>query len=583
MIRRKLALLALAGFSAASVWGANTKPAPRKAPEPIAKDLLLQDDGTHKADALSHFVEGIELEESGEMEKALEAYRQVLNLDPGQIRLAVRVAALLVHDDEYPEAIDVLKDAAKARPNESEPYQQLAFIYARYLHKNEQAIAFANKAIGLNPREIENYARLCEIEILANDEKQALETLDRAAKVQSDNPTFWVKLGRLYSSVFLKPDATPSPAELARMNEVYQKAAANGQDDENVLKEAGDYFAATQQVKEALPLYLRVLELKPEDTGVREKLAAAFVVTNQRPRAIETLESIVKQHPEKYQPYELLAQLHDDAARSLSRANQNDAALTEFKQAAQNYEQALLINPNRPAATLRLAELWLAPLKKSERAVTLLQEARRRYPDAPEFAYYLAIGLREAKKPKEAIVSFEEARNEAENSNPQMLNARFYFDYGMAADQAALYDKAADLYRKAIAVDPANAADPYNALGYMFAEQNNHLEEAEDAVKRALQFDPSNGAYLDSLGWVQYRQGKFDQALGSVQRAVQNLPREDAVVFEHLGDIQLKLNHLPQALSAWQKAQTLDSSNKDLATKIDRHKTQVSKSEPPKP
>jgi tetratricopeptide (TPR) repeat protein len=225
--------------------------------------------------------------------------------------------------------------------------------------------------------------------------------------------------------------------------------------------------------------------------------------------------------------------------------------------------------------------LLLVPLKEGEHAVSVLTEARRRYPDAPEFAYYLAIALRESKQAKDAVVMFEEALNEAQNAQAEFLKPRFYLEYGAAAQEAGLYDKAADLFRKAIAMDPANAAEPYNYLGYMWAEQNIHLDEAEDAVKRALQLDPDNGAYLDSMAWVEYRQGKYDQALEHLKRAVENLPREDAVVFEHLGDVYLKLNRMSQALEAWQKAKTLDPSNKDLAAKIDAQKTRISKTNPP--
>ena len=547
---------------------------------PPARDLNLSIEGEHKAEALAHFVEGIDFEENGEMEKALEAYRQVLNVDPGQTELAVRVAALLTRDDDYPSAIDVLKDAVKVHPKAPEPYLELAFIYAKYLKKVDQAIEFANKAIALDPLKIDGYQRLFEIHLTAGDEKKAVETLDRAAKLPSDDPIFWARLGRLYGSVILKPDAKPVPEQIARLNDVFKRAAAKGQNDAAVLKEVGDYFASTQQIKEALPFYLRVLELQPDDANAREKLATGFVLTNQRARAVETLEAIIQEHPEKYQPYELLAQLHDDEARALLRDNQTDPANVEFKKAAQNYEQSLLINPNHAATYLRLAELLLAPLKQSERAVSILTEGRRRYPDAPEFAYYLAIALRESKKAKEAVVMFEEALNEAQNAQADFLKPRFYIEYGAAAEEASLYDKAAELFHKAIAMDPANAAEPYNYLGYMWAEQNSHLDEAEDAIKRALQLDPDNGAYLDSMAWVQYRQGKYDQALENLKRAVENLPREDAVVFEHLGDVYSKLNRVSQALESWQKAKTLDPSNKNLAAKIDAQKTRVSKTNP---
>jgi tetratricopeptide (TPR) repeat protein len=547
---------------------------------PPARDLNLSIEGGHKAEALAHFAEGINFEEDGEMEKALEAYRQVLNVDPGQIELAVRVAALLTRDDDYPSAIDVLKDAVKVHPKAPEPYLELSFIYAKYLNKVDQAIEFANKAIALDPQKIDGYQRLFEIYLTAGDEKRALETLDRAAKMPNDDPTFWARLGRLYGSVILKPDAKPNPEQTARLNDVFEKAAAKGQNNAAVLKEVGDYFASTQQIKEALPFYLRVLELQPDDANVREKLATGFVLTNQRTRAVETLEAIIQEHPEKYQSYELLAQLHDDEGRALVRANQTDPANAEFKKAAQNYEQSLLINPNHAATYLRLAELLLVPLKQSERAVSVLTEGRRRYPDAPEFAYYLAIALRESKKAKDAVIMFEEALNEAQNAEADLLKPRFYVEYGAAAQEAGLYDKAAELFHKAIAMDPANAAEPYNYLGYMWAEQNSHLDEAEDAIKRALQLDPENGAYLDSMAWVEYRQGKYDQALENLKRAIENLPREDAVVFEHLGDVYLKLNRVSQALESWQKAKTLDPSNKDLAAKIEGQKTRVSKTNP---
>lgn len=547
---------------------------------PPARDLNLSIEGEHKAEALAHFAEGIDFEEDGEMEKALEAYRQVLNVDPGQIELAVRVAALLTRDDDYPSAIDVLKDAVKVHPKAPEPYLELSFIYAKYLKKGDQAIEFANKAIALDPQKIDGYQRLFEIYLTGGDEKRALETLDRAAKMPNDDPTFWARLGRLYGSVILKPDAKLNPEQTARLNDVFEKAAAKGQNNAAVLKEVGDYFASTQQIKEALPFYLRVLELQPDDANVREKLATGFVLTNQRARAVETLEAIIQEHPEKYQSYELLAQLHDDEGRALVRANQTDPANAEFKKAAQNYEQSLLINPNHAATYLRLAELLLVPLKQSERAVSVLTEGRRRYPDAPEFAYYLAIALRESKKAKDAVIMFEEALNEAQNAEADFLKPRFYVEYGAAAQEAGLYDKAADLFHKAIAMDPANAAEPYNYLGYMWAEQNSHLDEAEDAIKRALQLDPENGAYLDSMAWVEYRQGKYDQALENLKRAIENLPREDAVVFEHLGDVYLKLNRVSQALESWQKAKTLDPSNKDLAAKIDGQKTRVSKTNP---
>jgi tetratricopeptide (TPR) repeat protein len=542
-----------------------------------APDLVLRPEGERKAGALAHFVEGITFEENGEMDKALDAYRKVLNVDPGQSELASRVAALLIQQEDFPQAIDVLKDAIKANPNDAEPYSQLAFIYAKYLKKMDQAVDYANRAITLNPKDIEAYQRLCEIELAAGHEQKALDALERAKKVRNDDAKFWTQLGKLYAALLFAPDSQPKPEDLKRVNEIFKKAAENAGDDPAILKDVADYYAASQQLKEAIPLYLRVLELQPDDANAREKLATGFILTNQRGKAVELLEQIIKEHPEKYQPYDLLAQVLDDEARSLQRENRLDEAKAKFAKVAANYEQSLLINPSHAGTYLRLAELLLGPLKNPERAVKFLAEARRRFPGAPEIVYYLAIAQREAKQTQRAVATFEEALHEAQlDPDNEIINAKFYFNYGVTAEQAGLYEKAADLLRKAIAFDPANAAEAYNYLGYMWADHNMHLDEAREMIQRALQIEPNNGSYLDSLGWVEFRQGKFDQALADLLLAVKNLDREDPIVFEHIGDTYFKLHRVPEALQAWQKAFALDPKNKKLAEKIESTKTTIS-------
>ena len=548
-----------------------------------AADLALRLEGAHKADALTHFVEGMSLEENGEMDRALEAYRKVLNVDPGQSQLASRVAALLIEQEDFPQAIDVLKDAIKANPKDADPYQQLAYIYAKYLKKTDQAIDYANRAITLNPGDIEGYQRLVEIEVAAGQEKKALEVLDRATKVPSSDASFWLRLGKLYVAVLFKSDSQPKPDELKRTNEIFSKAAEHAGDDPVILKDVADYYAASQQLEEAIPLYLRVLELQPDDANAREKLATGFILTNQRSKAIEMLEQIIKEHPEKYQPYDLLAQVLDDEARSLQRSKKVDEAKATFAKVAANYEQSLLINPNHVGTYLHLAELFLGPLKNADRAVRLLTEARRRFLGAPEIVYYLAIAQSEAKQTQQAVATFEEALHEAQlDQDNDIANARFYFNYGATAEQAGLYQKATDLLRKSIALDPANSAEACNYLGYMWADHNMNLDEAETMVKRALEMDPNNASYLDSLGWVEFRKGKFDQALNNLLSAAKTADHDDPVIFEHIGDAYFKLNRTSEALESWQKALALDPKNKNLATKIENNKAPIGNAPPAK-
>ncbi len=544
------------------------------------KDLALRYEGERKAQALASYVEALDLQENGESEKALAAFEKVLNVDPGEVDLATRVAFLLTGQGDYPRAIDILKDAIKAQPKDPEPYLQLAYIYAKYLKKTEPAISYAKQAVALAPAEIDGYQRLCEVQLTSGNRQAALQTLDLAAGVGTNDPSFWTRLGKLYLALIAQRNAAPTAPEIEKVNQVFRKALQLAPGDASVLKDAADYFAASQQVKEAIPLYLRVLEIQPNDSGAREKLATGFLATNQRGKAIQMLQEIIQQHPEQYQPYQLLGKVLEEDATALLEAKKLPEAKAEFAKAAASYEQSLLINASQADNYIHLAELLLTRLRENDRAITLLQDARRHFPTAPQLTYLLAVALREAKQTQQAVTTFEEALQEAAAQGADIANGRFYFEYGAAAERAGLYEKAAELFKKSIQLDPGEAAEASNYLGFMWADQNTNLEEAESYIKKALAADPENGAYLDSLGWLDYRLGRYDQALAELLSAAQALKNDDPTVFDHIGDTYEKLKQIPRALEYWQRALTLDTSDKKLAEKIARSKTKASKSEP---
>jgi tetratricopeptide (TPR) repeat protein len=543
-------------------------------------DLALQPDGERKVRALLDYVRALDLQDDGEAQKALEAFERVLNIDPGEVDLATRVAYLLTEQGDYPRAIDILKDAVKAQPKEPGPYLQQAYIYAKYLKKMDPSIRNAREAIKLAPDDIAGYQRLAEVQLADRDRRGALKTLDRAAEVETNDPSFWTQLGKLYLALLTQSDKNPKPADQEKVNSVFRKAIQLAPSDASVLKDAADYFAASQQIQEAIPLYLRVLELQPNDANAREKLATGFMLTNQRGKAIEMLQEIIQQHPEKYQTYELLGRVLEEEAKSLAEKKKTNEAKSEYAKAVANYEQSLLINPAQPDNYVHLAELLLFNLRENEHAVKVLKEARRRYPNVPQLTYLLAVALREADHAQESVATFAEALHEGTAQGAEMINGRFYFEYGAAAERAGLYDKAAELFKQSIDEDPANAAEAYNYLGFMWADQGTHLDEAEDYIKRALAVDPDNGAYLDSLGWVHYRSGQYEQALPELLNAAEAIKTDDPVVFEHIGDTYSAMNQTPKALEYWEKALALDKSNKKLAAKIAAAKNRLSKNDP---
>src|SRR3989442_8584748 len=86
-----------------------------------AADLVLRAGGDRKAGALAHFVEGMAFEENGELDRALDVYRKVLNVDPGQAQLASRVAGLLIKKDEFSPASDGFEETIKTKTTDARP------------------------------------------------------------------------------------------------------------------------------------------------------------------------------------------------------------------------------------------------------------------------------------------------------------------------------------------------------------------------------------------------------------------------------------------------------------------------------
>jgi len=106
--------------------------------------------------------------------------------------------------------------------------------------------------------------------------------------------------------------------------------------------------------------------------------------------------------------------------------------------------------------------------------------------------------------------------------------------------------------RRAVELNPKNAA-ALNYLGYTYAEMGVQLDEAERLIRRALDIEPDDGFYVDSLGWVYYQRGDYPRAVEQLERAVE-LASEDPTVAEHLGDAYDRGGHPRDALRVYRDA-----------------------------
>src|SRR5580700_4310503 len=480
-----------------------------------------------KADAQASYMEGLLLEEGGDYEAALVAYSKALQLDPGgNQQLAVRIAHDYAKRGDVASGIDVLKDLAKARPGEPAAYLNLAYFYLKQLKKPGLAVKYAEQAVEVDPKNFTGYQTLFEVYMALKQKKEAETTLLKAQKLDSKDPNFWLNLVDLQIQLYSNNQESFPPQRVPDVDPLLKKAADYAVNDGNIYAKIADDYVLIDQVASAIPFYLRTLELNKENAEVRYKLAQSFLKTN----------------PLKFEIYEFLARLYEEAGNKA--------------RALANYEQALLLAPNQPENYLHTAGVELE-LKQYDRAISTLEEARHRFP-IPQITYSLAIALSTAKRYAEALPIFEAALQDAESTEEELLDGSFYFNYGATAEQAGLVEKAATLLKKSIELDPSKAAQAYNYLGYMWVDRNLNLDEAGLMIKKALEIEPDNGAYLDSLGWFYFKKNDFSRALSELLHAADLINPPDPVVYEHIGDAYRSLSNNSQALSYWQKALTLD-------------------------
>ena len=146
-------------------------------------------------------------------------------------------------------------------------------------------------------------------------------------------------------------------------------------------------------------------------------------------------------------------------------------------------------------------------------------------------------------------------------SKPEDLESQFAL--GSAYERGGDRKHAEEVFLQLLDKHPEHAAT-LNYLGYMWAESGVNLDRAADMLTRAVQQEPRNGAYIDSLGWVYFRQGKLELAEKYLTDATHLLPR-DATVHEHLGDVFAKRGEYHRALDLYREALTLEPEAKDEA------------------
>ncbi|MFH1878069.1 MAG: tetratricopeptide repeat protein [Candidatus Omnitrophota bacterium] len=209
---------------------------------------------------------------------------------------------------------------------------------------------------------------------------------------------------------------------------------------------------------------------------------------------------------------------------------------------------------------LRIFTIYLAE-QRYESAEAVLKEALGK--NISDAVLYAGLGYLASRKAEyEKSVEYYSLAVEKEPEND-----KYWFYLAAAMDKAGRRKEAMDILEE-ITAKGTEFPEIYNYLGYMYAEEGKDLDKALTMIRKALEIEPENGAYLDSLGWAYYKKGMLEEAEEQIKKALEFLP-DDPVVREHMGDVYVARGLFEQARDEWARVLTINPGNRGIREKLE--------------
>jgi tetratricopeptide (TPR) repeat protein len=548
MLSRSIVRLLFLAMSSVLAGGCHfaTPHQPERAISSVPATQPVPDRGSegNLIEAHAHYATGAIYEAGGDPEQALREYSEAALRDPGDEALVLDVTRRLLLAGRLQQALEVLVRATAEPAASADLYARLGFVYSR-LGQFESAIKADRNAIQRQPRSLAGYRNLFLNHLQNKQDKEAMNVLDEAAAVSRTDAEFLIGLAELYVNFGLQINARRTAA-FGKALALLRRAEKLRSDDPQLRLRLADGFNLVGEDGEAAPIYLELLKHPPDTPGAREniraKLVDIYLRGNDRQRAAEQLEAVIRDNPADVQAAYLLGGIAFDEKK--------------YAAAADYFTRALLLNPEFEPAYYDLAYAQIAADRGREAQETL-DRARRKFQPGFLGEYLSGLACSRQKDYSNAISHFTAAEAITPSLSTNRLGYDLYFQLGAACERNGDFSRAEVYLEKCLRLSP-DAAEALNYLGYMWAERGVQLDRARELIEKALRAEPRNAAYLDSMGWVLFRLHQPQAALDFLLQAVQCSEGDDPVIYDHLGDVYTALGMEAKAREAWTRSVALE-------------------------
>ncbi|HWI38281.1 MAG TPA: tetratricopeptide repeat protein [Burkholderiales bacterium] len=554
MLIRLLLSLAVSLFVASAAFAQADKQVPEQVDEPALYDMLLGEIALQRGDyalASKTYLElakqtrdprvarrAVEIANQGKLtDLAIEAARTWQNIEPQSPAALQVLAALLISAKKVDEAEPVIDKLLSAEGVSMERgFLQLNRLLAGNPDKaaNLRVVrSLTNKHANLPEAQV----ALAQAAALANDDKAAIAAARRAAEMRPE----W-ELPAVLEAQVLQKRSTSGAAK--RLGQFVEKNPGSREGRLNYARA----LILDKRVAEARKQFETLLAANPNDTQLTYMVGVTALQLKDYTVAEDTMKRLVNNPQYRDQ----------DGARyilgQIAEEKKDWGQAIKWYSDIQDGEQLV-------PARLRTANA-IAKQGKLDEARDFLHKVADENPGQEvQFTVAEAQLLREANRSGEAFELLDKALK-ADPDQPELL-----YDYALTAEKLERYDVLEANLKKLIEVRPEHA-HAYNALGYSFAERNMRLPEARDLIEKALQLAPDDYFIIDSLGWVQYREGNLKGAIETLRRAYNGRP--DAEIGAHLGEVLWVSGDRNEANRVWNESLKTAPDNETLLKTIKR-------------
>jgi len=476
-------------------------------------------------------------------EQAISSLEKAIRIDPSNWWYNVRLITMYSEQKNWKRAIEITNNLQKIYPNKEEVYTMLSSFY-KETKEYDKAIAAYDRLESLNGINESSSFEKFQLYILLNKPQKGVAEIDKLVNKYPSETRYKVLRGDIFMQQKMP----------AKAFEIYQNVLKDDPDNPYVYVSLSEYYKSVNLPDKAMESIVSALKSDQLDVETKVSVLGQYVekLAHDSTKIVET-ESLFKLLVDRYPMEE---QVHGYYAVFLQYQQRNAEALSEL-------ETMININPKNEQTWLRIIQLYIGD-KNYKKILTTTTSAIENLPKLPVWYFYKGIAQYQLADYRAALASYQKGLPLITVEQAD-LKSDFYAQIADIYYKFEKKDSAFVNYEASLAFNPKNIMVMNNYAYYLSLEKSD-LKKAERMSSKTVELEPKNSTYLDTYAWILYQEGNYSLAKFYIERAIDNLPKNDdsGVVLEHYGDI-LWMNSKDakddaKALEMWQKS--YDSGNK---------------------